>query len=325
MPSASNDPAVQPPEHAPELSLAPDLPVTAAASRALELGLGAIKFYEPRALRGEIEGIHQFRVAVRRLRAAVELFAPVLHGSRVRFYRTELPLVGHCAGAARDADVLQQLIRADSAALEPAIARALIPTLQALADTRSAALREMTRFLQSKRYARLCERLAPALTHKFPPDVTVRQLAPKLVRSIIRASLRAGSRLTPESPPTAFHRLRVHLKRLRYALEMLDQLSGRRTAKAVKRLRRMQDELGVHQDLVNTGAWIRQLARAQHQAETLLAAGALLQFISERRVKIAARALRQWKKIEHSRILNKALDEIAEFAQISGTPTPDQS
>ena len=307
----------------PSIVLTPGMPVAAAATHALQTGLAALKFYEPAALQGEIEGIHQFRVSVRRLRAAVELFVPVLHANRVQFYRADLPLVGHCAGAARDGDVLQDLIRSNAKALDPMSARALTPVYQALADSRIAAMRELSNFLQSKRYAKVCERLASPLTRKFPPDADLRRMAPRLIEPIIRICLRTGARLRPESPPTAFHRLRVRLKRLRYALEMLDPPAGKHASKMIKRLRKMQDELGEHQDSVNTGIWIRQFARTQPPPETVLAAGALLQYVGERRVKLAARALHQWKKIEHSGILIKVIGDFTERSQLDEVPSAE--
>jgi len=307
------------------ISLNPEAPVAEAAAHALELGLAALKFYEPSALAGEIEGIHQYRVSIRRLRAAVELFAPILHGSRVRFYRRELPLVGHCAGAVRDADVLREVLRTNAAMLDPALTRALIPAYQALADTRVAALRDLNRLLSAKRYARIITRLAPTLTRKFPPEVTLLRRAPQLLRSLSRSGLRAGARLGTESPPLMFHRLRVRLKRLRYALEMLDQIAGKRTSKAVKRLRRMQEELGDHQDLVNATVWLRQFARGQLQPETILATGALLQFVGERRVKVADRAARRWKKFVQGGILIKAVNEIAELAHARKPVEPTEA
>ncbi len=307
----------------PTIALTPEMPVAAAATHALQTGLAALKFYETAALKGEIEGIHQFRVSVRRLRAAVELFAPVLHASRVEFYRKDLPLVGHCAGAARDGDVMQDLIRTNAKALDPVNARALTPAYQALADSRIAAMRELSNFIQSKRYAKVCERLDSPATRKFPPDADLRRMAPRLIEPIIRISLRTGARLRPESLPTAYHRLRVRLKRLRYALEMLDPLAGKHASKMVNRLRKMQDELGEHQDLVNTGIWIRRFARTQQPPETLLAAGALMQYVNERRAKLASRALHRWKKIEHSGILIKVIEDFAERSHLDEVPSAE--
>jgi len=299
-------------EGPPVISLVLDEAVVAAAAHALQAGLAALKYYEPGALAGEVEPVHQFRVTLRRLRAAVELLANVLHGSRLSYYRAELPLVGHSAGAVRDCDALAELVRKHAAGLDPTIARALTPAYQTLADHRVAALRQMGQFLRSQRYARLLERLHSPLTRRFPEQVTVAHLAPAMLRPIVSGAVRAGGRLTATSPPPAFHRLRIRLKRVRYAFEMLDQLSGRQTSKALKRLRRMQEVLGEQQDLVTTGAWMRQFAQQPAlSGETLLAAGALLQLTSERREKVAATAWRRWKKLQRSAILRKAQMEIA--------------
>lgn len=286
--------------------------MTAAAAYALRTGVAALKYYEPAAVEGEVEPVHQFRVTLRRLRAAVELFAGVLHGARLRYYRTELPLVGHSAGAVRDCDVMADLLRTHTGALDPTIARALTAAYQALGDHRVAMLRQMGQLIRSRRYARLIERLEQPLTRRLPEQVTVTRMAPAMLRPIVGSALRTGGRLTAESSPPAFHRLRVRLKRVRYSFEMLDQLAGRQTAKALKRLRRMQEVLGDQQDLINTGAWVLRFSREPALGgETLLAAGALLQVTQERRDALAATALRRWQKLERSALLRKVLREIA--------------
>ena len=78
----------------PRIAISPDDPVGASAQNALKSGLVALEFYEVAARAGEIEAIHQLRVANRRLRAALELFSSVLHGSRVNYLRRELHWLG---------------------------------------------------------------------------------------------------------------------------------------------------------------------------------------------------------------------------------------
>lgn len=313
---------IRPSEAPPPIRLPAESPVAEAVSNALGTGVSWLNFYEPTARSGDVEGIHQFRVTVRRLRATVELAAPVLHATRVRYYRAELPAAGHCAGAVRDCDVMGGLLRQHCAALDPVNARALTPAFQALADNRVVALREMIGFIGSRRYARLTARLAPTLTRKFPPEITTRVLAPALLRPLLRSAQTAGSRLAIDSPPPVYHRLRVRLKRVRYAFEMLGDGTGKRTAKALKRLRRIQDELGEHQDLVNTGLWLREFAsRAPVAPETLIATGALIQFTGERRVKVAAKAFKRWQKFVHGSALTGAQEEITKLASQPATPT----
>jgi CHAD domain-containing protein len=228
-----------------------------------------------------------------------------------------LPFFGHSAGAVRDCDALAELVRHHAAALDPGIARALIPAYQTLADRRVAALRETGQLIRSPRYAQLIERLNNPLLRHIPDQITVAKLAPTMLQPIVSSAMRVGARLTAESSPAAYHRLRIRLKRVRYAFEMLDPLSGRQAAKALKRLRRMQEVLGEQQDLVTTAAWMRQFAQqSMLTGETLLAAGAMLQLASERREKVAATAWKRWSKLRESAILSKAQKEFAETSRI---------
>jgi inorganic triphosphatase YgiF len=75
-------------------------PLDAAARAAIVQGVEALTQMRAGAIAGEVESLHQLRVATRRLRAAIELFAGVLHGSRVRVYKRDLPWrLGWCANA----------------------------------------------------------------------------------------------------------------------------------------------------------------------------------------------------------------------------------
>ncbi|HLW72333.1 MAG TPA: CHAD domain-containing protein [Candidatus Binataceae bacterium] len=301
----------------PQLLLAPGAAAADATAGALAAGAAALRFYEPLARAGDVEAIHQFRVSVRRLRAAVDLLAPLVHGSRLRFYRRELPLLGRAAGAVRDCDALAELIHTNSAALEPQIARGLVPAYQALADRRVAALRALNAFVDSKRYRILLARLAPTLTRTLPASATVLTRAPILLRPVARAAERAGVRLAADSPPTVFHNLRTRLKRMRYAVEMLEPMAGKRTAKTLKKLRALQEELGELQDLVTTSAWLRDfVSGAALPPETLIATGALMQYLNQRRAQVAVHAFRRWKKFAHSAGLSKAMSEIGALARL---------
>jgi CHAD domain-containing protein len=65
---------------------------------------------------------------------------------------------------------------------------------------------------------------------------------------------------------TALHELRIRAKRLRYLLEFLGELTGRPGRRLVKRLVRLQDLLGEHQDAVVAAQFIeRHLERSGGQ------------------------------------------------------------
>jgi CHAD domain-containing protein len=311
--------AAQPPStRAPRAVIATTLPIAAAVRQTLAVALAAMTSYEAAAIAGEIEPLHQMRVAARRLRAIVQLFAGAIHGSRVRIYKRDLPWLGHAAGAVRECDVIEALIHECGARLDPALALALTPLGEALAAQRNVALARFVAELRSRRYARMCQRLAdPLLRRALPANSAGCAAAPAMVAPIAKSVRKAGKRIARGAAPELFHRLRVRIKRLRYALELLAGMGGKRSRKALLRLEEMQELLGVHQDVVATIAWLRAYARASGGVapETLMAVGAMLQGLVTRREKLAARACRRWRKIVRSGLLDDALDEISRAAE----------
>lgn len=87
----------------------PEQPVSAAASRTLEVRLAVVWHYLPLAARRaaeDVEHVHQLRVASRRAVAAVEIFWDLLPPRRARWLRKRLKEIRRTAGEARDDDVL---------------------------------------------------------------------------------------------------------------------------------------------------------------------------------------------------------------------------
>ena len=297
--------------------IAPDLPIADSARLALAIGVAAMKHYEAAAIAGEIEPLHQMRVAARRLRATVQLFAGVIHGSRVRIYKRDLPWLGQAAGAVRECDVIEALIRDCGDRLDPTFAAALTPLVEMIAASRNAEHSRFVDDLRTKRYEQMCERLADPLLRRALPATDVGRYAPAMIAPIARSVRKAGKRIDRDAPTELFHRLRVRVKRLRYALEMLAEMGGKRSHKALMRLEQMQELLGMHQDVVSTMAWLRAYAGSATDVapETLMAVGATVQTLVERRQKLAARAYRCWRRIARSGIINDALDEISREAR----------
>jgi CHAD domain-containing protein len=305
-----------------KIVLSPDDPLGDAARAAIAQGVEALKQMRAGATAGDVESLHQLRVATRRLRAAIELFAGVLHGSRVRVYKRDLPWLGQAAGMVRECDVAGELIRARSAKLDPQMAEALTPIYDALAERRKAEHQAFLAVTNSKRYVLLLERLSQPMIRKVDAGTTVRGKGAVMIRPIARSVVRAGSKLAEDSPPEWFHSLRVRVKRLRYALEMLTPLGGKRHKKALARLEATQDILGLYQDGIATVAWLRSHCDSGVvPPATLLAAGALIQSLLKRQRKLAARCLKRWKRVERSGIIREATAEIGRRAHIAPVPT----
>jgi inorganic triphosphatase YgiF len=203
-----------------------------------------------------IEGVHQCRIALRRLRSAFKIYRPLLRRKRIALIDEEVRWLGRILGAARDLDVLQAEL------LEPAITalgeeKQLAPLMATLAARKAEAYRGVTEALESARYRHLLIALC-ALGHA--DDLSKADEGKGLDRRLLElasaALTRAHGRLLKrgrgfeELSKPERHEVRIALKRLRYALDFFsDIFEDERKKKFVKKLTRLQDDLGRMNDV----------------------------------------------------------------------------
>jgi CHAD domain-containing protein len=213
--------------------------------------------HEPGVRLGEDpEDLHDMRVATRRLRAALKLYADVLP-RRAERYERDLRWVAEALGEVRDLDVhLARLAGEASRSGE-----ALEEVVSVLERERVEAERRMLEVLDSKRYEALVANFSGTLRRGRSPAPTapIVESAPDLVRRRYRKARKAARAITRDSPPEEFHDLRKKGKRLRYALEPLQGIYGKPSEKMVELLKAIQDDLGDHQDLVVAAEFMEEL------------------------------------------------------------------
>lgn len=204
------------------------------------------------------------RVATRRLRAALALFAEVLPETALA-RRDDLGWIGQTLGAVRDLDVQIEQLDTWLDALEEADRDALTALRSLLLEQRESARAAMLEMLDSRRYAAFVSRFgrtlrARHLARSGPASRPARSLAPDLIESRFRSVRKSAARIGPASPAADYHRLRIRCKRLRYALEFLADLYPGGTRPLIRRLVTVQDVLGLHQDADVAIQRLRQLA-----------------------------------------------------------------
>jgi CHAD domain-containing protein len=192
------------------------------------------------------------RVATRRLRAAIALFSDLLP-ARVRALRRRLGVVGSRLGEVRDLDVQLEQLAEWTETLDSDDRTALQGIARLLSHRRERARVRMLRLLDSTGFERLQSSMAGLLRQgpsRRSPAARARILdvAPVLIARRYRKVRKAGDALTPDSPPAAYHVLRIQCKRLRYALEFHADLYGEVVRSMIERLVVLQDLLGEHQD-----------------------------------------------------------------------------
>lgn len=202
------------------------------------------------------EGVHQMRVATRRIRAALRAFADVLPAEEGERLSDEFRWLTRRLGLVRDLDVQLANLEAYRRDMDPEGAALLTGYEHHLVETRRRAHRRLRRALESARFGRLQHDLAQFIARadeeKLDREyVAIDEVAGRYVPPQLLKIVRRGRRIRPDSPPERLHRLRIEIKRLRYQLEFLAEPYGKPLRKASKSLRRLQDTLGEHQD-----AWV---------------------------------------------------------------------
>src|SRR5262245_56748631 len=87
-------------------SLSAEMPVAVAARQAIAAGAATLARELQAAQTGKVEGVHQLRVAVRRLRTVLTLFECALPRRTAQSLERELAQLGRAVGPVRDLDVL---------------------------------------------------------------------------------------------------------------------------------------------------------------------------------------------------------------------------
>jgi triphosphatase len=243
----------------------------------------------------DIEELHDMRVATRRLRAALSLFADVLPATALRALE-DIRWVGRELGAVRDLDVQIEQLEGwlDAAEAEDREALAILRVL--LQEQRETARAAMLEMLNSRRYEAFVSRFgrtlrARHLARSGPAAQPALGLAPDLIETRFRSVRKAASRIDAGSPATDYHRLRIRCKRLRYALEFLGDLYPGSTQSLIKRLVAVQDILGLHQDADIAITRLRELALSsadELDANTIFAMGEIAERHREAAIQLRA-------------------------------------
>jgi inorganic triphosphatase YgiF len=267
-----------------------------------------------------IEGVHQCRIALRRLRSAFKLYRPLLRRKRIEAIESAVRSLGMILGAARDLDVLQTEL------LEPAIqalgeADHLTPLMATLAARKSQAYRQVSEALGSPDYRRfLIELCALAyaedlgkVRHDAPSvDQPVAELASRALSKAHGKLLEQGAGFETLSK-SGRHEVRIALKRLRYALDFFGNVfDGDARKKYIKRLARLQDDLGRMNDVAVAERMLAQLAGIEREGSTdpapvasrsqlSFAAGGILGWHRRRAAEIEPQMVRDWNAFVRSK------------------------
>jgi triphosphatase len=214
--------------------------------------------------RRDEESLHQMRVALRRLRAAISLFSAVVSDDRIDTIKTELRWLAREFGPARDLDtllieVLKPLRKQH--ANEPG----LVSVARMFARERLKSYRRAHEAVQSARFRTLIldtaewvetgpwsisEDSLMRARREMPIEIHAAEQLSRRRKRIRRRGAKIGD-LSPEQ----LHRLRIQVKKTRYAAEFFSSVyqgkkSAERCKKILSSLRQLQNCLGGINDIM---------------------------------------------------------------------------
>ena len=212
--------------------------------------------------------VHAVRVAVRRMRSTIRVFADFFEPSEAAHLEEGLVWWAGLLGEVRDMDILAQR----QAALLDELPGELIlgpvaSTIQVeLAAQRKQAADAMTEALDSERYRKLI-----GLIHRWrsdPPFTSAADAPADAIDPLIKKAKRkvnrrltsaAAARLAGEPSEELFHRARKASKRHRYAVEAALPVWGSKADKIISQRKDLQNLLGNYQDSIVSAAFLREL------------------------------------------------------------------
>ncbi|HXV11094.1 MAG TPA: CHAD domain-containing protein [Burkholderiales bacterium] len=251
------------------------------------------------------EFVHQMRVALRRLRSALGVFSPPVPEADTAPLAKELKWLASCLGPARDWDVFA------TETLPPIEAEfGAHGELRAFSvrcgELRRRANARARRAVRSMRYQRLVLRLAGWIAAEewrgaaqaTPGDALQRpvmEFASAVLEKRYQQARRRGRRLADRSP-AELHRLRIAIKKFRYATDFFASLyEGKSAGEALKRLGDLQDILGAMNDSATVAGLMKQGFTGARGKRVLEAKGILLGWSRGRAVTLKRELKRAWK------------------------------
>jgi CHAD domain-containing protein len=271
-----------------------------------------------RALAGrDPEGVHDMRVASRRLRAALQLFAPWIPRDDLDRVEAAVRTTTRSLGRVRELDVLRLRLAGFAQRARPGPALAL----EAL-DTRLEQRRRRARAKMMARFAkvdldRLDHRLRQLVAHldesgsppasagdppladtsaQADPHGSARAPAADLagaaaeqIRTAIRGALhhRIPEEVGTPGAAEEIHQVRIAAKKLRYLLEVVVPYLGVAGPSLVKRLKGLQDRLGDFHDDIVFDATLTDTIEAERRHDRTLLARELARLRTSRRRALA--------------------------------------
>jgi len=257
--------------------------------------LQTIKLNEDGILKDiDIEFLHDFRVAVRRTRAALSQIKGVFPEDTTEHFKERFSTLGKNTNLLRDLDIY--LLDKDRyrAMLPEELTPGLEQMFSMFIKQRKKAHKDIVKFLKSKEYKEITHSWEKFLNEQqdnsstLNSRVPVHNLANRIIKKKYKRIVKDGSHMNEDTPDAEMHKLRIECKKLRYMIEFFSSLYPAEDIKSlVRHLKILQDNLGEFNDLSvqreSLKAFVDNLETSdEKQKDCIVSTGGLISVLYER-------------------------------------------
>jgi CHAD domain-containing protein/uncharacterized protein YjbK len=214
----------------------------------------------------DTEFVHQARVATRRMRSAMRLFQEAIPENTAGYLEAEVKWLGALFGVVRDLDVFLLNLTRFREQIERFPLKKKTAFENWIEKHRRAPFKSLCQAIESPRYKIFERRFMQFLERPLPLHPRsplalkrVEEVAPVLITEKFEAVIEQGKAVLANSKLKQFHRLRIQMKRLRYASEFMAPAYDDALDPFIERTVEIQDCLGELQDTVFTRSFIDSL------------------------------------------------------------------
>ncbi len=272
----------------PLVPLSAEAPAVRAVSDLLLAHLSVMRENETGILTDrDTEFLHDYRVALRRMRSLLSEFRKVVDESIWAELSGLLKVVSSATGPLRDLDVLLLSQKGYTARVPESLGGGIETYFSRVAEERRLRHRELKTYLRSKEYESQVQRIG-ALIDRMGSNPGRQSLRKAANRSLGRRLRRVEGDLlslsTADVSEIARHRVRIQCKKLRYLLEALAPIYPKKSVnRAISQLKKFQDALGRLQDVAVQQESLLAIIHGDEKTHPRVAAaiGALVSSLSE--------------------------------------------
>jgi CHAD domain-containing protein len=221
----------------------------------------ALEFSDP-------EGVHDIRVASRRVRSALRDFLPYLRKARVSASGRQLKEIADKLGVVRDCDVTIIALEKLQPTVTPEVAAGLERIIKAQKDRRDPARKELSRALGSRALSEFKRDFLQAVEAAILPasgakasrmnSASYKAFATATLLKRVKDLERLSTSLYEPHKTKPLHDMRIAAKRLRYGLDLFAHCWGEPLGMFSRQVAQLQSSLG---ELHDCDIWIEDFGK----------------------------------------------------------------